>query len=147
MALTVSFGDNGLRFAELDARQLGRPFKQRLAGNDDTRRDAAPHVFAFGRDIVKCGCRSEINDNRFFAIFIIRGDGIDDAVRADFFGIIVKNRHARFDSGANDQRFDVKILDAQRLQNIQHRRHDTGMIIAETALISLAFIRMDWYKL
>ncbi len=70
--------------------------------------------------------RPEVDDDAGVMKFLISGDAVDDPVGADILGTFVKNRHARLDAGANDQRFDLKKFIGQFLRRRQHRRHDAG---------------------
>src|SRR5688572_14390941 len=116
--------DHFLGLDDLDARQLGSALEQSFQRNRQARRDGAADVLAFLGNEVDGRRRAEIDDDAGVMKFFVRGDAVDDPIRAHLLGIFVKDRHAGFDAGTDDQRIDLEELVTELLRRGQHRRHD-----------------------
>ena len=100
--------------------------EQSFAGDHDPRTDHASQIFPLCGDVIKGGGSPKIDDDGCVLKGLIGGNRIDHAIRPDFLGIVVKNRHAGPNTRTHNQRSDVEVFPAETLNNMEHRRHDAG---------------------
>ena len=81
--------DHVLRRPEIDQRQARGLAEERVDGDADADRDGAAEVLGILRDDVEVDGGAQIDDDARAAIFIEAGDAVDQAVGADFIGIVV----------------------------------------------------------
>src|SRR5690242_9595896 len=74
---------------------------------------------AFRRDAIERGRRSEIDDDDGALRLLVRGDGVDDSVRADLARIFVQDRHAGANAGADDLRFPAERRSEEHTSELQ----------------------------
>src|SRR5581483_6380407 len=73
---------------------------------------------------VEVGCRPEINNNTWPAIFLKGAYAISNAVCAYFARIVSKDRQPSFNTRFDKERLVVEIAFAEDTQNPVHGRHD-----------------------
>ena len=100
--------------------------EQRLHGDRDAGRNGATQVLALRSDGVERGGRPEVDDDQALRPFVVRRDGVHDAVRAHLARVVVENGHARLRSRADEERLLVEEALAHLLEGKLHRRHDAG---------------------
>ena len=69
----------------------------------------AAEIFAARGDSVEINRRAEIDDDARAAVFVERGDAVDDAVGADFLRVVVVHGHAGLDAGLDEERFVAEV--------------------------------------
>ena len=113
--------------SHVDARQAGRALKQRVGGNLHAGTNHAAEILASGRHRIERRRRSKIDDDERYvpldAVNLIGGDRVDDAVGADFRGMLVKERHARVHAAVDVQRRQAEIAPGHRHDGAGERRH------------------------
>ena len=73
-------------------------------------------ILAARGDYVEGGCGAKVHHHAGAAVALECGDGVDEAVRAQFRRIIDKHRHSGFDARLNKQRLNVKVVLADLAQ-------------------------------
>ncbi len=109
------------RAHDLDPRQLGRRLVERVGRDGEPGRDDAARVLAARGDHVEGGRGAEVDDDRALRPALVGGHRVDDPVGADLARVLVQDRHAGLDAGADDQRLDVEVPAAELLEGRQRR--------------------------
>ncbi len=115
--------DHAGGLANFYAWQAGSAREECVGGDADAGADDSAQVFAFGRDAVEGGGGAEVDDHAGASVFIEGGDGVDDAVGADFGGIVIVDGHAGLDAGLDEQWFRVEVALADLAQHGVERGH------------------------
>src|SRR4051794_5311940 len=118
--------DDVLGRAELDQRQAGGLGEERLDGDADADGDGAAEVFGVLRDHVEVDGGAEIDDHAGAAVFIEAGDSVDEAIRADFAGIVVTNGEADIGARGDEHRFLVEVAPGHEGEGGIDGRDDAG---------------------
>jgi hypothetical protein len=82
--------------------------RQRFQRNRQTRRDRTTDVFSFLGNQIDGRRSSEIDNNARLPISLVGGYAVDNPIGADVSGVFIKNWHAGFYAGADNQRFNFE---------------------------------------
>ena len=93
---------------ERHLRQPRRAREERVHRDLDPRREHAADVLARGRDDVEVRRRAEVDDDRRRAVALARRDRVRDPVRADLARVVVADRHAGRDAGAEHEQLGAR---------------------------------------
>ncbi len=107
----------------LDGSESRRPVEQRVEADLDTGSDGTTEVLARRRDRVECRARAEVDHDRRAGEEVEGTDGIGDAIGTDLAGVVVEDRHAGLDAGAEHHRLDVEVAVDHAADRRGHPRH------------------------
>src|SRR6185369_4959749 len=96
------FGDDMGRFDDVYSWQLAGTLKECFHRYGKSGCDSAATILSLAVDEIKGRCCAKINDYQRAFMLFIPGHSVDNPVSADLAGIVVLDRHSRFDTGAHD---------------------------------------------
>src|SRR3954471_5569933 len=127
--------DQRARRREVDARELRGARVERLHRDLDTRRDDPAEVLAVGADRVIGERGPEVHDDARALDPVVGGHRVDEPVGPDLARVVVAQRHAGLDAGADDQRLVAQVAARHLLplrRQLRHRaRHDRARQVGE----------------
>jgi len=100
--------------------------EERIGADAEAGGDGAAEVFAARGYDFKAGGGAEVDHDAGAAVALVGGDGVGEAIGAQFRGIVDQDGHAGFDAGFNEERIDVEAGFADLAQRGFDGRHDRG---------------------
>ena len=113
-------------FLIFDAGEAGGAGEERVGGDAETRSDGSAEELAFAGDDVEGGGGAHVDDDGGAAEHVECGDAVDDAVGADFAGVVGEDGEAGLDAGLDEERLDLEEVFADAAQRGVERRDDGG---------------------
>ena len=95
--------DHARRLDVVDLHEPRGTGEERLHRRLDPGSEHAADVLPLGRDDVEVRRRAEVDDDHRCAVAVLRGDGVDDPVRADLARVVVADRDAGLHARPDDE--------------------------------------------
>ncbi len=109
---------------DVHARQLGGLLEQRFHGNLDAGENGAAAVRAGLVDDVKRRRRANVNDDERCAVFLNRGNRVDQTVNADLPRVVIAVYQTGIHVFADNHRAHADVLANRVDERVHDRRHD-----------------------
>ncbi len=111
---------------DVHAAEAGGAGEQGVGADAEAGGDGAAEVFAACGDDVEGGRGAEVDHDARAAVALEGGDGIDEAISAQFGGIVDEDGHAGLDAGFDEEGLDAEVLFADLAQCAFDGRDDAG---------------------
>ena len=109
---------------DVDAAEPCRAGKESVGTDAEAGRDDAADVLALGGDHIEGRRGAEVDDDTWPAVALKGGDAFDEAIGAEFRGIVNQYGHAGLDAGLDEHGLDAEVVFADLAKDGFDRRHD-----------------------
>jgi len=113
-----------LRVTPSAVSQSVRALEERVGRDSDAGADHPAEILSLRRYAIERGRRSEVDDHAWAAVFFEGSDRVNNAIGADFGGIVVVHGHPSFHSRLDVQRAQIEIALTHLSQHRIQRRHN-----------------------
>ena len=124
--LDRGLADHAAGLDQLHPAQRGGPAEQGVQGDLDAGHDGAAQVLALVRDDVEGGGGAEVDHDGGTAVQVVGAHRVGDAVGADLPGVVVEDRHAGLDPGAQHHGLDGQVALAHAPELVGDAGHPGG---------------------